>query len=222
MVHPKLVLARVRAAEVRGRIEAHKADRAKEMLPSGPGTRFCCKHRECVDARRRGARRGVAVAVMSRHAGKLVCLLGLERAGRYRNQYNLCAGELEWHDYDCYRWAAMRELSEEMKMDATHGATFDSMFRDGRGHARVFIHKHTPVYVARYPYSVPRRERINTTLALVSDDSAGTRWSHREMAKVAYFYAGNGRPLEGSARTPPVSSFAKAVLKEIDGGVVVL
>lgn len=43
-------------------------------------------------------------------------LLGLERFGKYRGKFNICAGSLEPEDDGCAVKAAMRELREEFKV----------------------------------------------------------------------------------------------------------
>ena len=46
---------------------------------------------------------GVGVAVLNNYFGReWVILLGKEVSGRYSNQYNLCAGKLEYQDSTCY------------------------------------------------------------------------------------------------------------------------
>lgn len=66
--------------------------------------------------------KGVGVCIVDPTQQKI--LLGLERFGKYRGKFNLCAGSLEPEDDACAVKAAMRELREEFKV---HLDEFDFM-----------------------------------------------------------------------------------------------
>lgn len=69
----------------------------------------CCDHYIC-----QKEIKGVGVCIVDPTQEKI--LLGLERFGKYRGKFNLCAGSLEPEDDACAVKAAMRELREEFKV----------------------------------------------------------------------------------------------------------
>ena len=79
--------------------------------------------------------RGVGVMVVTRNVDGvmtddhgLCMLLGYERAGQYKDQFNLCAGGLDSKDKKCIVQGAMRELREEFKISLNSEEDFHKYF----------------------------------------------------------------------------------------------
>lgn len=186
-MHPRKALLRYQSQEVRGHIASLKAARAQRMCKGELPTAFACDHSECAIFRRQGARGGVAIAPLFWTEEGWSALLGKERKGRYEGRFNLSAGRMKAEDHTCWRWAAMRELSEEFKMNISDKEVFNGALKTGSGRVRYFFCGKTPVYVPVFAFSQGMSARINGTLRVIANDQ-DFPWCEREMEEVDYFW----------------------------------
>lgn len=176
-----------------------------------------CRHRTCQWIRDQGIKLnnkipvGVAIIVFLLYYNKdPAVLLGLERGGKYKDQYNLAAGKLEHHDNGCYMAAMMRELAEEFKIYIIF-QDFDDHFRGSSGRIRVIMHKNTPVFIGVFQGLT--RSKLNRKIQIANNNHHLPR-SQQEMAEVQWCFLNN---MSISDRPNGViSSFAAAVLQKID------
>lgn len=96
-------------------------------------------------------------------------LLGLERFGKYRGKFNICAGSLEPEDGGCAVNAAKRELREEFKLhlnDAQFGRHFGLL----RGLRYIMIGP-TPVFIGHFDHETVKCDDLTTRMqAAIHDD----------------------------------------------------
>lgn len=83
----------------------------------------------------------------SRYVQLKTILLGIERAGRYANQYNICGGKRDTLD-ECFIDAATRELFEEFKLQLTRDEFITRCIRKNR--LNVVVIGKTPVFVIEF------------------------------------------------------------------------
>ena len=172
-----------------------------------------CQHHSCQIFRRSNAS-GVACILLNHHVknGKSigwVSLLGLEKHGRFKGSYNLCAGGIEKKDQGCYLRALMRELAEEFKIRISDFDAFDAIFKGNKG-LRYIVHGGTPVFIG-----VVNNVKSAKLNALIDRDNRDYNlpFAYKEMARVDWFR------LDGKQRLKPplpVSAFATAVMLKVD------
>ena len=174
---------------------------------------FCTIHPIC-----RQAPKGVAVCIVD--PDKKQVLLGLERFGKYRGKFNLCAGSLEPEDGGCAVNAAKRELREEFKLDMHHFERVFGQNRDGR--LRVTMVGPTPVLIGHVNRDLLPDDPLTRDMKTAIEDPTlpGT---HKEMEQAQWFPwedHENGHAVETTVETPMTmtmawSRFARAALKKI-------
>lgn len=158
----------------------------------------CKRHRVC-----QNDTKGVGICLVDPDLGKV--LLGLERFGKYRGKYNVCAGSLEPEDNGCAVNAAKRELREEFKLTTD---MFDQHFCYGPHNTlRTVMVGPTPVLVGYFavhaldPQAMTRRMHE----AIADDSLPGT---HKEMEEARWFEWTDHTSLQWSR-------FARIVLKKV-------
>ena len=156
----------------------------------------------------RQAPKGVAVCIVDPE--KKTVLLGLERFGKYRGKFNLCAGSLEPEDAGCAVNAAVRELREEFKLEMP-AHDFGRCFGLNRnGMLRLVMVGPTPVLIGHFDMDADavRPDRMTEDMKAAIDDGTlpGT---HKEMEKARWF------PWEEHDTSMAWSRFARAALKKI-------
>ena len=162
-----------------------------------PHPQLVCRHRLCRDIC--GTAKGVAVCVVNHEQNSI--LLGLERFGRYRGKFNVCAGGMETVDGKCVFQTAQRELQEEFKLVVP----MDFWETSSR---LLFFMGTTPVFLLCANVNVPDLNlRIQHDLAQV--DCPGT---HKEMDCVRWMPI----QLHTLPEDVAVSPFAKAILKRLE------
>lgn len=137
----------------------------------------CCKHRIC-----QNAPKGVAVCIVDPSQRKV--LLGLERFGKYRGKFNLCAGSLEPEDGGCAVEAAKRELREELKLSI---ANFDDYFCLRRPETlRVVMIGPTPILTGHFDASTLDARGLTSKMKEAIEDE-GLPGTHKEMEEARWF-----------------------------------
>jgi 8-oxo-dGTP pyrophosphatase MutT (NUDIX family) len=126
--------------------------------------------------------KGVGVCLVDPDAQRV--LLGLERFGKYRNKFNVCAGSLEPEDEGCVVNAAKRELREEFKLELN---TFDQHFCYGPGRTlRTTRVGPTPVLIG-YFSSLALDARALTLRMRGAIDDESLPGTHKEMQEAQWF-----------------------------------
>lgn len=177
-----------------------------------------CKHKTCSEIKTarmnlgKTGKGGVGLVLLNNYygKGKYVILLGKEKRGSYKNEYNLCAGGVESFDNSCYIEAAKRELREEFKIDIQDYKEFDKIFRNSSNKIRYVIHNSTPIFIGLI--SGIKRDDLNKKIKDDNNNITLSR-SYHEMERVDYFWL-NGSQIEGQKCN--VSKFAISVMKNID------
>jgi 8-oxo-dGTP pyrophosphatase MutT (NUDIX family) len=140
--------------------------------------------------------------------------LGLERFGQYRGKYNLCAGSAETDDFIagvfCWVKCAVRELSEEFKIDVVGQDMIRQMFCNDKGVFRVFTHNTTPVFIIILPKGTSRRP-IKQDIELHIKNHPNK--AYREIGDFEWFRIDNHEQLEG--KRFEISKFADDVITRI-------
>lgn len=138
-----------------------------------------CSHRVC-----QVVPKGVAVCIVDPDRKRV--LLGLERFGKYKGKYNVCAGSVEPEDDGCALNAALRELREEFKL-CFADADVDAHFAVGRQAAlRTVMVGPTPVFVGHFDSQ--RLDAAHLTARMRGDiDDAGLPGTMKEMACAQWF-----------------------------------
>lgn len=180
----------------------------------------CQKHNTCRKLAQRGAGKCAAVAlVMPYKKGNIDCWVlgvGKEVGGRYRGQFNLCAGKSEASDYYgkafCWLKCALRELREEFKIDVSFGPRFDEIFKNKKGDTRFIIHNRTPVFIAVIPSGL-RRLEIKNQMTYDRNDQMKP-YSYKEMDDFEFIRLDNGKQIEN--KNIIVSDFADSIRQKID------
>lgn len=160
-----------------------------------------CSHKICQESPK-----GVAVCLVDPAQHKV--LLGLERFGKYRGKFNLCAGSVEPEDGGCAVEAAKRELREELKIVFSPQEFERQFFFRQDTMLRVIMVGPTPVLIGYVDL-----DRINTmdlnqrmTSAIQNDSLPGT---HKEMEEAQWF------PWEDHASNTLWSRFARVAMKKV-------
>ena len=77
-------------------------------------------------------------------------VVGKERRGKYKNQYNVVGGGLDAKDNGCFYNCAIREMEEEIGISFRSMASFDTKAID-KGKYRIFLQGRTPQIVLSWP-----------------------------------------------------------------------
>lgn len=139
---------------------------------------MACSHRIC-----QGDPKGVAACIVDPDQRKV--LLGLERFGKYRGKFNICAGSLEPEDEGCAVKAAKRELREEFKLSLDKD--FDRYFCFRRNEVlRLVMIGPTPVLVGYVDANAMDPIDLTTKMKTAIEDETlpGT---HKEMEEAQWF-----------------------------------
>jgi 8-oxo-dGTP pyrophosphatase MutT (NUDIX family) len=158
-----------------------------------------CSHQIC-----RQEPKGVAVCIVDPKKQKV--LLGLERFGKYRGKFNVCAGSLEPEDEGCAVNAAKRELREEFKL-SLHD--FDHYFALRRKDMwRLVMVGPTPVLIGHFDTDALHPEHLTQQMKAAIDDE-NLPGTHKEMEEARWF------AWDECHNTMAWSRFARVVLKKI-------
>lgn len=113
-------------------------------------------------------------------------LLGLERFGKYRSKFNVCAGSLEPEDEGCFIKAARRELREEFKIDLDDDAFRKHFCYGPHNTLRRTMVGSTPVLIGYFVTSELDPQRLTQKMQKAIEDDAlpGTQ---KEMAEAKWF-----------------------------------
>ncbi len=160
-----------------------------------------CFHKICQDEPK-----GVAVCLVD--PGQQKILLGLERFGKYRGKFNLCAGSLEPEDGGCAVEAAKRELREEFKVVFSPQEFQRQFFFREQTVLRVIMVGATPVLIGYVDLSrLDTMELGRRMMTAIQDDTLpGT---HKEMEQAQWF------PWEDHASNTAWSRFARVAMKKV-------
>lgn len=165
-----------------------------------------CHHSVCAELRRKQVGRGVGVLpLVNYHGRRLVCLLGKERGGRYRNTLNLCAGMMEDVDKECYINCACRELREEFKI-FLNPSQFESSF------TKLILEGRTPVFVLILQ-GLTRRE-MNAKIYTANANQTLPA-CEREMAFVDWVGMDTYCQIDNKYPRTHISSFALEVMQKV-------
>lgn len=176
-----------------------------------------CKHKTCQEIKENGGNIKGSAAVLPLvnyyGKGKHVALLGKEREGQHKGKYNLVSGKSDNND-GCYIETAMRELSEEFKINIVNSKQFDNYFRCEKDKTvRWFMFKGTPVFVGLFVGL--KRNDLNNEIKKCHSNNI--KWSLQEIEKVDFFtLEGNKIDDKVNKNNVVVSDFALAVLSKID------
>lgn len=154
-----------------------------------------------------GVPKGVAVCIVDPEERQV--LLGLERFGKYRGKYNLCAGSLEPEDDGCAVNAARREMCEEFKL-AMSDVEFHQHFGMGFGqNPRSIMIGATPILVGHFRKAhLPSVDLTRRMKCDMENDGLPGTWKEMETAK---WFSWN------DDTTLAWSRFARAVMKKVAG-----
>lgn len=157
-----------------------------------------CNHKVCKDFISKGYRKAVGVFIFNNYTNQSTgvqtpsVLLGRERDGSYKGQYNLCAGGLETEDNSCWIRTAIRELNEEfkIKLDMSEFATHFKTRNDDFNHV---ISRGTPIFIGHFPglSRVPLNNKISRDL---KDNNLSS--CYKEMDSVDWFTLVRGKNSE--------------------------
>ena len=154
---------------------------------------------------------GVACAILHQYDNQIwTILLGYERGGQYKGQYNLFSGSVDQNDNGCYLVAIVREIFEESTLNIPLGKTFDDIFKGSFGKIRFIMHNGTPVFIGVI-HDISRKN-INHELQLRIQDTT-LHYSMKEISFVEWFDLQNESQIEG--KTLPISEFASSIVKKI-------
>ena len=146
-------------------------------------------------------------------------ILGKERAGQYKGEYNLFAGKMELEDNSCYTRGAWREFSQESGIELSY-SKYLTIITNRVGLYRYIIHGKTVIFVAKM--SGLRRDIINNNI-YKKNANHNLPWSLREIEKVERFTL-DGRHIYKDKKTNKIfynkkyckiSSFALKVMTKI-------
>lgn len=183
----------------------------------------CSIHKTCMALTQQGASFGIGVVALLNYRHKDgresdVMAVGRERGGKYKGEYNLCAGSGEntdknWEGEFCFLMIVQREFREEFKINAPFANDiFNSYFKGSNGRIRYFMHHRTPIFVATLPNGTSRGPIKNAMVNACNNPSLP--WCEKEMDDFEYIRLDNGQQLEG--KQIKVSSFADAVRRKVD------
>lgn len=160
-----------------------------------------CNHKICAKLFQINCNKGIGVLLINLMSKDNV-LLGLEVVGKYKNQYNLCAGGMESIDNNCFLRTLRKELSEKFKI-ALSWEQLDHFFKLGRNWG-IIIHYNKPIFVGYRPFDV---KDLNNKIA-----NNKKSFSH-EMSRLKEF---NRHSVEKNSN---ISNFAKAIVRKYNGAV---
>lgn len=198
-----------------------------QMHQQIPHKKSCCRYSECAILRSSNVT-GVAVAGLNKYYGVTPCiLLGKEKGGNYKGQYNLCAGGIEKKDKGCPFRALAREMYEEFKLPVMKNSnnklkidwgSFEKFLKWNNGNFVYVIHNGTPVFIANFTgVSTTKLNKIvkshNGDIDFVTQKHKYP-FCYREMAKLAWFKIADDQSQDGT-QNRTISTFAKAILKKI-------
>lgn len=110
-----------------------------------------CTHNTCNNiyqqlGKRPGSNVGIGIMILNNYNNsKWVCLLGMERAGNYANQFNMIGGSINASDNYCFLAGLKREIYEEAKISLSW-QELDLHFKKN-GLFNFFIHHGTPIFI---------------------------------------------------------------------------
>jgi len=180
---------------------------------------MCChNHTTCAKIRKEGGRGGVAIALLRKQDDEeWTVLLGKERKGQYKGQYNLCAGKRDRRDGKCFLQTAARELCEEFKLAIfLENGTFETIFKGNDGKIRYFMHQNTPIFVGSCG-KLPLNE-LNPIIQQYNSIEDFPN-SLKEIERVDWFRLSDRLPIENNPAMK-VSSFANSVIKRINMSLI--
>jgi hypothetical protein len=146
-------------------------------------------------------------------------ILGKERAGQYKGEYNIFAGKMEKEDNGCYIKAAWREFTQESGIELSFN-NFSRTIINRYGLYRYIIHGKTVIFVSKM--SGLSRNTINNYI-YKKNANHNLPWSFREIEKVERFSI-DGRHIYIDKKTNKIiynkkyckiSSFALSVMSKI-------
>jgi hypothetical protein len=146
-------------------------------------------------------------------------ILGKERAGQYKGEYNLFAGKMEKEDNGCYIKAAWREFTQESGIELSLNK-FSKTLTNRHGLYRYFLHGKTVIFISKI--SGISRDTINNYIYR-KNSNLNLPWSYREIEKVERFTL-DGRHIYKDKQTNKIiynkkyykiSSFALSVMTKI-------
>ena len=156
-------------------------------------TRMCkCGHALCEKFEDIHANNGAGVAMLLKYYGQVPCIvLGYERAGCYKDTYNVIGGSMEHDDNHCWIANAYRECLQESKIDlkAKGIDLSDAVFVNTDHPAKfcgscVFLCGGTPIFCVNMTSSGFSRGVLNATISAVNHTNAD--WCEREMYGVQF------------------------------------
>ena len=166
-----------------------------------------CNHRLCNS---NPGIKGVGVVFLTRYRKNGInvpyaTILGQERSGIYKGEFNLPGGKVEPEDNRCLYKAIIREVRQEIKIDLKPDWTFfNKIFKKYDNTTRHFILRNTMIFVGILPRGISRRT-LNAKIQRCNNNNS-LPWSEREMAQVEWFNAETMRQIENNRAVP--SSYA--------------
>lgn len=170
-----------------------------------------CNHAICAKLRAlKNTRDGVGIALLNLYYKQYkTILLGHEKKGRYKGQYNMIGGSLEPVDRNCWVNGVIREGYQEAKIKLKEKDVMN---------APVIIHSRTPIFCI-YITSI-KREDLNKKIKQDNQNPA-IPWHDKEMSDVQYINIKTGQMIKkvgnNFAEQPvPISSYAQAVINKLN------
>lgn len=155
---------------------------------------------------------GVLPIVNYNGQGRIAVMLGKERGGDYRNQFNLCGGGMEPEDAGCILNAALRELREEFKIEV-NWSNFDQFFKyPFGGQFRYIIHRGTVILVG--DFQGLSRVPINQNIQACNSNQS-LPWKLREIEQVDWFWMDDQSQID-EKQGCVISSYASSVIRKIE------
>jgi hypothetical protein len=146
-------------------------------------------------------------------------ILGKERAGQYKGQYNIFAGKMEKEDNGCYVKAALREFTQESGIELSFN-NFSRTITNRYGLYRYILHGKTVIFVSKI--SGISRDTLNNYI-YKKNANLNLPWAFREIEKVERFTL-DGKHIYKDKKTNKIiynkkyckiSSFATGVMPKI-------
>jgi len=110
-------------------------------------------------------------------------ILGKERAGQYKGEYNLFAGKMEKEDNGCYIKAAWREFTQESGIELSFN-NYSKTIINKFGKYRYFLHGKTVIFVSKI--NNISRDTMNYYI-YKKNANPNLPWALREIEKVERF-----------------------------------
>lgn len=178
-----------------------------------------CNHDVCIDAfnsRKKITKKrtmgGVGIIILNIIENNYAILLGKEKFGKYKNEYNVCTGHVENYDNECYINAAKRELYEEFKINAKNRFTFDLIFKNSSGNLNYIIDENGSLFLIGF-INDANIKISNLNLTILNDKYSTKIMAYKEITNLDYFWLNTKTNINGNRLK--ISSLAESLIDKI-------